>query len=360
MTVKAENKDATYGDAVPNYTVEITGWKNGDTKDVLSGKLKFTCGYAQFSDKGSYTIKASGYEADNYTFKYVDGTLTVDAKPITVTIANKTSVYGDSIVTLTADDNGGIVNNDTNVYKLTTKASKTEDVGKYDITGETLDGNYSITFKNEKDAYEITARELTVSVVVVDKKYDGLNNAVITSAVLNNVANGDAVALVNGMATFTSVNAADDISIAFTDFALSGEADVLKNYTLTQPTGVKANITNGWNPTVNNEYTVSAPNGNGWLKEDLVITAGDGFELSRTNTADGTWNNTLDGTKEGADSTEQFYIRNTNTGAISELVTVEYKLDKNTENTTTTGKVSYSAPLVERYVTFPALSVMRM
>ena len=116
---------------------------------------------------------------------------------------------------------------------------------------------------------------------------------------------------------------------------------MLKNYTLTQPTGVTANITNGWNPVKDTEYTASIPNAKGWLKEDLTVAAKDGYELSLTNTADGTWKNTLIGAVESADSSLKFYVRNKTTGAISEQVTVAYKLDKNTETTRTTGKVEF-------------------
>ena len=161
LTVTVEDKTATYGDAVPTYTVKYEGFKNGDDKDDLGGALAFECGYAQFSDKGEYTIKASGYTSGNYTISYVDGKLTVNAKPITVTIQNATSVYGDTLAELKATDNG-IVNGDTNVYSLATTATGTSNVGKYTITGTALDSNYDVTFVNGE--YEITKREITITV----------------------------------------------------------------------------------------------------------------------------------------------------------------------------------------------------
>lgn len=161
LTVTVEDKTATYGDPVPNYTVKYEGFVSGDDKDDLGGALAFECGYAQFSDKGEYTIKASGYTSGNYTISYVDGKLTVNAKPITVTIQNATSVYGDTLAELKATDNG-IVNGDTNVYSLATTATGTSNVGKYTITGTALDSNYDVTFVNGE--YEITKREITITV----------------------------------------------------------------------------------------------------------------------------------------------------------------------------------------------------
>ena len=289
---------------------------------------------------GKYTVRVTVAADGNYKAASATADFTISAKKITVAIDGKTSIYGDDIVTLTSTDNG-IVNGDSNVYSLSTIASKTAGVGTYDITGTVLDDNYSITFTGGENAYEITKRNLTVTVVVNDKQYDGLNTASIKSVILNNVANNDSITLLNGTPTFHSVNVANGIGITFTDFTLSGDADVLKNYTLTQPTGVTANITNGWNPVKDTEYTASIPNANGWLKEDLTVTAKDGYELSLTNTADGTWENTLIDAVESADSSLKFYVRNKTTGAISEQVNEVYKLDKNTETSGTTGKVEF-------------------
>ncbi|MCD8347174.1 MAG: YDG domain-containing protein [Lachnospiraceae bacterium] len=324
LTVTAADKTIAYGDAAPTYTVTYSGFVTGEDERNLGGTLEFTCAYKQYSDKGSYTITPSGYTSGNYNITYATGTLTVKPKAITVTIAAKNSAYGDAIVELTADDDGGIVNNDKDVYFLSTAAASTSNVGTYDITGTALDENYNITFENgtgaygitaraitvtidsrssiygdtietltasvtdgsiasvdteaevyslsttasetvsvgsyditgttentnysitfvnETNTYTITAKELTVTVVVADKAYDGTNTASISSATLNNIANDDSVSLVNGTATFASVNVGTDIAIIFTtDFALSGTEAVLANYTLTQPTGVTASI----------------------------------------------------------------------------------------------------------------------
>ena len=161
LTVTAENKTATYGDAAPQYTAIGSGFKNGETFADLDGTLSFACEYAQFSDKGTYTITPSGYESGNYEISYVSGTLTVNPKAITVTIANKTSVYGKAITELTATDSG-IVNNDSNVYSLATTATSTANVGKYEISGTAIDGNYTIIFVSGE--YEITKCEITITV----------------------------------------------------------------------------------------------------------------------------------------------------------------------------------------------------
>jgi len=147
LTVTAENKEITYGDAVPNYTVTYSGFVNGEDETKLVGARSCACDYEQFSNKGTYTITPSGFASDNYEISCVSGTLTVSPKAITVTIANKTGAYGKAIAELTATDNG-IVNNDTNVYSLATTATSAANVGTYPITGTALDDNYDITFVN--------------------------------------------------------------------------------------------------------------------------------------------------------------------------------------------------------------------
>jgi len=163
LAVTADDMTATYGDAVPNYTVEYNGFVNGDDKDDLGGTLAFYCNYKQFSNKGEYKIEPHGLKSDNYVIGYNFGTLTVSAKPITVTIQTATSIYGEALADLKATDDG-IVNGDTDVYSLATAATSTSNAGKYAITGTAKDGNYSITFANEADAYEITKREITITV----------------------------------------------------------------------------------------------------------------------------------------------------------------------------------------------------
>ena len=147
LTVTAENKTVTYGDAAPSHTVTYNGFVGDENEDVLGGTLAFDCDYAQFANKGEYTITPSGLTSGNYEITYKSGTLTVNPKSITVTIADKTSVYGNEIAKLTATDDG-IVNNDSNVYSLATEATKTSNVGTYPITGTTVDSNYDITFVN--------------------------------------------------------------------------------------------------------------------------------------------------------------------------------------------------------------------
>ena len=81
LTVTADNKSVTFGDAKPTFTVSYEGFAGNDTEANLGGTLSFDCDYVQNqSGVGSYAITPKGLTADNYNIGYEDGTLTVGKK----------------------------------------------------------------------------------------------------------------------------------------------------------------------------------------------------------------------------------------------------------------------------------------
>ncbi len=66
-------------------------------------------------------------------------------------------------------------------------------------------------------------------------------------------------------------------------------------------------------------------------------TPAEGWQVSETNTADGIWSNTLPRTAETGDTSGSlnFYVKNTNSGIISGVITETYKIDK----TAPTGRI---------------------
>ncbi|MBR2024435.1 MAG: hypothetical protein IKA02_01355, partial [Clostridia bacterium] len=94
---------------------------------------------------------------------------------VVVTVNNQSSVYGEDIKTITGNVTGGsIVNNDTNVYTLKTNATKTSNVGKYDVSVVVNNTNYTVSLANNEQAYEIVKADLTLnSVNGYNGIYDG-------------------------------------------------------------------------------------------------------------------------------------------------------------------------------------------
>ena len=77
LTATADDQNITYGSAVPTYTISYSGFVNGETADNLITAPTATCTYTVSSNVGTYDIVPSGGEATNYSFTFVNGTLTV-------------------------------------------------------------------------------------------------------------------------------------------------------------------------------------------------------------------------------------------------------------------------------------------
>jgi len=77
LTVKAEDVIREADQPNPEFTLVYSGWKNDDTESVLITKPVATTDATELSEPGTYDIVVSGGEAKNYTFKYVNGVLTV-------------------------------------------------------------------------------------------------------------------------------------------------------------------------------------------------------------------------------------------------------------------------------------------
>jgi hypothetical protein len=79
LTVSADNQSRPYGAANPVLTASYGGFLNGDTTSVLSGSPALNTTANAASPAGGYSITATNgtLNATNYTFSFVDGTLTV-------------------------------------------------------------------------------------------------------------------------------------------------------------------------------------------------------------------------------------------------------------------------------------------
>lgn len=79
LTVTADDKTKLAGEANPTLTLTYSGFVNGDTVDSLATKPTASTTVTPSTLAGTYAITASGGESNNYSFKYVNGTLTVTA-----------------------------------------------------------------------------------------------------------------------------------------------------------------------------------------------------------------------------------------------------------------------------------------
>ena len=88
--------DATreYGLANPTFSINYTGYRNGDTSAVITTPDTLSTTATITSDVGSYAITAAGADATNYSFSYVNGNLSITKAMLTATSQNATREYG--------------------------------------------------------------------------------------------------------------------------------------------------------------------------------------------------------------------------------------------------------------------------
>ena len=155
LTIKADDKSVTYGNAAPSYTVTVSGFKYSETTSVLTGSSSASCSYAAGNAVGSQTITASNTYSThtNYTFSNSNGTLTIGKRSITCTPENKTINYGDAAPTysysITSGSKYGSDNLGTASYTCSytaTAGNNNRNAGSYTISMSGLsNSNYTIT-----------------------------------------------------------------------------------------------------------------------------------------------------------------------------------------------------------------------
>ena len=101
LTVTADNKNATEGNGLPTFTATYTGFLNGDNPSVLSGSPAFSTNAPSGPPVGTWTIFVTQgtLAAQNYTFRFVNGTLAVTAAVARIASPVNDSNLSDTTVT---------------------------------------------------------------------------------------------------------------------------------------------------------------------------------------------------------------------------------------------------------------------
>jgi methionine-rich copper-binding protein CopC len=86
LTVTADNKSMTYGEAVPMLTLQYAGFVNSQTAAVLTTAPTASTTATSASNAGQYAITVAGGTAANYDFTYVNGTLTINKADQEITV----------------------------------------------------------------------------------------------------------------------------------------------------------------------------------------------------------------------------------------------------------------------------------
>jgi hypothetical protein len=242
LTITANSTNKTYGDLVTFAGTEFTtsGLVNGDT--VTSVTLS-SSGAAATATVGSYPITPSaavGTGLSNYTISYVNGTLAVTPKALTITANSTSKTYGDTVAFAgTEFTTSGLVNSDTvtSVTLASSGAAATAAVGSYAITPSAAVGtglnNYTISYVN--GALTVTLKVLTITANSTSKTYGDTVTFAGTEFTMSGLVNSDTVTT----ATLTSSGAAATATVG--SYPITPSAAVgtggLSNYTISYVNG---------------------------------------------------------------------------------------------------------------------------
>ncbi|MDR0506115.1 MAG: T9SS type A sorting domain-containing protein, partial [Dysgonamonadaceae bacterium] len=178
LTVTAQSKSRTYGEANPNLTYLIFGFKNNETQSVIDVSPNIATDATQTSNVGTYAITVSGASDNNYDFSYQNGRLIITKAPLTVTAENKSRTYGEANPNLTYSISG-FKNSETQsvidkLPSVSTSSTQTSNVGTYAITvSGASDNNYDFSYQNGN--LSITKASLTVTAQSKSRKYGEAN-----------------------------------------------------------------------------------------------------------------------------------------------------------------------------------------
>ncbi|MVT07879.1 MBG domain-containing protein [Chitinophaga tropicalis] len=202
LTVTAKDLAKNYLAPNPILGYIITGYVNGENGTVVSGTAALSTTATVNSTPGTYpiTVGAGSLTAANYSFSFVDGTLTIGQASQTITfpaLTNKT--YGDAPFTLSATSTSGLP-----VTYVVTSGPAIVNGNTLTITGA---GSVTVTATQPGDAnytaatavsntFNVGTATLTVTADDKQKAY-GVANPALTYTITGFV-NGDDDSVIGG------------------------------------------------------------------------------------------------------------------------------------------------------------------
>jgi hypothetical protein len=240
LTVRADNKSRTYGDANPEFTLTYTGLKNNETVPEWDKNPTIETSASAMSPVGTYPISVKDAVAKNYNITAVDGKLTVNKAALQITPRDATRKYGEENPKFDLAY-VGLKNNEnapewTAGPVITTNATKTSFVGNYSIQVAAEARNY--TLEKKTGTLTITKAPLAVGVNNYSRKY-GEDNPTFELH-YEGLLNGESAPQWTLLPTITTeANTKSDVG----EYAITGTGGEMKNYEMTMIASGKLTIT---------------------------------------------------------------------------------------------------------------------
>ena len=229
LTVTARSYTIKQNEPLPTFEADITGFRLGETKAVLTAQPQLSCNVPADKTPGVYTITVSGTTAQNYDVTHVAGTLTIQqADPITITANNLSRVYGDANPELTYTVSGGKVKG---TPLLHCEAVPGSPIGDYDITVEAGSIDYpNLILKPGK----LTVTPASVTVKANSYTMKQTDERPVFTASFSGWKNGETEEVLTAQPVFTT-NAPADNTPGVYDITVSGAQ--AQNYVFTYQSG---------------------------------------------------------------------------------------------------------------------------
>ncbi|WP_076571599.1 YDG domain-containing protein [Janthinobacterium sp. TND4EL3] len=250
--------DATTTATVSNAGATFAGMVNGDSLNVSATSANFidkNAGSGKAVNAGGLSL--GGTDAGNYNLTAVTGTGTGTitqaqiASVSGITAASKTYDGTDAAILNAGATYNGMFGGDSLTFTATKAAFSDKNAGNgktVNVSGIALGGadagNYSLASNTATGTGAITPKALTVTGVTADNKvYDGTLAASLTGGALNGLVSGETLSLSGLTGTFATQNVASNIAVTARGAQLADGTGLASNYTVSNPTGVTANIT---------------------------------------------------------------------------------------------------------------------
>src|SRR5450830_1138718 len=247
LTVTADDKSVTYGDAVPSLTCQITGFVNGETASAVSGTAALSTAYTATTGVASspvaITAAAGTINAANYNFIFVNGAVTINQKPITITADSSTVFYNGSMQSLSGVSSSSLISGDIITASASTSGTNAGTYTSSIAGGVTIwddstnvTANYNITLV--PGALRIDPRGVTIVAASVSKTYDGTAFTSLSSSV------DDSTPLVQNENLVSVTTSGYQINVGSSNdtpnnavIKRNGVTDVTSNYAITYALG---------------------------------------------------------------------------------------------------------------------------
>ncbi|NMM50224.1 choice-of-anchor tandem repeat GloVer-containing protein [Marinigracilibium pacificum] len=148
LTFKADNKSRGYNQVNPTLTYTVSGFVLGQDKSVIDQLPQISTSATQSSNSGTYPITFTGGSDNNYTFKFINGTLTIAGQTASIQFADLVQDYDGTAKTVRVFTNP---------------------------SGLSYDLKYS--FKGDVVAEAVYPGTYTVSVTITEPNYQGFATA---------------------------------------------------------------------------------------------------------------------------------------------------------------------------------------